>query len=88
MKLKLSLFFILLLTISANAQTSKIVSVTSAGTLSTLVDISERQLITDLVISGNLDARDFKFIRDEMPLTENINISEVSIKSYSGTGGT
>jgi len=45
-------------------------------------------LVTDLTVSGTIDARDFRFIRDELTHIENLNLSAVTIASYTGEGGT
>jgi hypothetical protein len=44
--------------------------------------------LTCLEISGTIDARDFKTMRDEMPLLSQIDISDATIAGYSGTQGT
>lgn len=41
-----------------------------------------------LTLTGTIDARDFKTMRDEMPLLEEINLSNISILSYTGDQGT
>ena len=44
--------------------TSKIVNETTAGTLSSYFTDEEKSSISSLTITGKMDARDFKFIRD------------------------
>ena len=88
MKRKLFIFLSLLFTVLCSAQTSKNVNVTNAGSLSTLINATEKQSITDIVVSGNIDTRDFRFMRDEMTVLANIDISNVTIQSYTGTDGT
>jgi len=66
----------------------KRISVNVAGTLSTLLTSSEKSSITSLTISGSIDARDFKTIRDNLPLLRLLDISSVTIPSYTGTQGT
>lgn len=51
------------------------------GTLSTLLDGGEAATIKDLTLFGNIDARDFSFIRSSMKLTR-LDISGVSISAY------
>ncbi|MGE5447310.1 MAG: leucine-rich repeat protein [Bacteroidales bacterium] len=57
----------------------------TAGKLSTLLTMNG---ITSLTITGEMDARDFKTIRDRMPLLTSIDLTEVHIKAYTGTEGT
>lgn len=45
-------------------------------------------LMKKLKLSGTIDARDFKTMRDNMPLLTDIDISEASISGYFGTAGT
>lgn len=68
-------------------QESAPVTVT-AGNLKNLFSSSERSSMTKLTVNGEIDARDFKIIRDEMPLLEEIDLSNVSICPYSGQEGT
>ena len=58
------------------------------GGLSSLVEISDRPAITSLTLTGSIDARDFKSMRDSFPALENVDISGVSIDSYKGVFGT
>jgi len=44
--------------------------------------------MTSLKLIGTIDARDFKTMRDDMPLLTEIDLSEVTILSYKGEGGT
>lgn len=60
----------------------------TAGGLSAALTSGEKNTITGLAITGTMDARDFKTLRDEMPLLEYVDLSGVSIVSYTGTEGT
>jgi len=60
----------------------------TAGGLSTLLTASELSTITDLALMGTMDARDFKTMRDNMPLLANLDLSAVNIVAYKGTAGT
>jgi hypothetical protein len=60
----------------------------SAGMLSSLFSKTEKDYITCLTLSGNIDARDFKTMRDSMPKLQNIDLSYVTIDSYTGSLGT
>lgn len=88
MKRKLLLFLAFFLVVLVSAQTSKIVHLTEAGTLSTQINATEKLVITNLIVSGNIDARDVKFMRDDMTLLATVDISAAYIQAYSGTEGT
>ncbi|WP_243346890.1 leucine-rich repeat domain-containing protein [Parabacteroides sp. FAFU027] len=85
-KLFLILCFVLLAAI-ANGAVSKSVNVTTVGTLNTLLTSTEKATVTDLTVTGTIDARDFKFMRDNMTMLTNLNISSINITSYSGDAG-
>jgi hypothetical protein len=81
-------------TISAVGIASQTITVTQYGsvvvTAGNLKDKLGGQLatITSLTLSGTIDARDFKTMRDEMPALTDIDLSGVTIVAYSGTEGT
>ena len=77
------LFYGLLL----QAQVVKNINI-AAGGLAAGLTPTEKATITDLTISGTIDARDFKTMRDEMPLLADVDISGTAIVAYSGTEGT
>jgi len=86
------LFFIglslsLSLSIILQAQVSETVTLSSPGTLGTAVQ-SYKNTVTNLTITGVLDARDFLILRDSMANLSFLDISNASIVSYSGSGGT
>jgi hypothetical protein len=60
----------------------------SAGGLSNALSLSMKKLVTNLTITGTIDARDFKTMRDSMPLLSTVDLSGVTIASYTGTLGT
>lgn len=60
----------------------------TAGGLLTALTTDELNSITTLIITGTIDARDFKTMRDKMPLLANIDLTGASIAAYSGTEGT
>lgn len=70
-----------------NAQVIKTINIT-AGKLSTILTPTELSTITNLTLTGTIDARDFKTMRDLMPELAEIDIREVTIAAYSGTEGT
>ncbi|HEY3372481.1 MAG TPA: leucine-rich repeat protein [Prolixibacteraceae bacterium] len=87
MKPMLLLFIGICLPILLSAQLSKTVEVT-AGNLKTVLTDSELSTLTNITLTGTMDARDFKTLRDEMPVLSVIDLSEVIVMAYSGTGGT
>ena len=62
-------------------------NVSTAGTLSTVLTANELATVTDLTLTGKIDARDFVTMCIDMPLLKNINLSGATINSYIGTGG-
>jgi uncharacterized protein (TIGR02145 family) len=68
-------------------QTPKTVSI-KAGGLSSVLTTNEKETITDLIVTGNMDARDFRIIRDSMPLLANLDLSEATVVAYVGSEGT
>jgi len=87
MKKLLTLLFLTLLASFINAQVSKTINVATEGTLSTLLTAAEKTTITDLTITGNIDARDFKCLLFEVSLLTALDLSGTNIKAYSGTEG-
>jgi len=88
MKKCLSLCLSLCLSILIQAQVSKDVTITTAGSLASVLTNSEKNSITNLTISGYIDARDFVTLRDYMPSLTNLDLSNVTISAYTGTEGT
>jgi hypothetical protein len=70
------------------AEVLKTVNVTTAGTLSENINSTEKSSITNLTVSGIMDARDFKYIRDALTALTSLNISAVEIAAYTGADGT
>ncbi|MEI6751604.1 MAG: leucine-rich repeat domain-containing protein [Paludibacter sp.] len=70
-----------------NAQTSRNLNLKVAGNLTTLLSELDKQEVTDLTITGEMDARDFATIRS-LNKIESINLKTVTIKEYVGKGGT
>ena len=48
----------------------------------------ELDITPTLTLTGTIDVRDFKTMRDDMPLLEEIDLSNVSILAHTGTDGT
>jgi len=65
----------------------KSLTVTAGGLLKSL-NSYEKSSLTSLKITGTLDARDFKIMRDSMPALSELDISATTIMAYSGTEGT
>lgn len=65
-------------------------NLSSAGTLSVLAEQAgiKTDTITKLKLTGSIDARDFKIIRDQMIALENLDISLTDIVYYKGIEGT
>ncbi len=89
-RMKTKLFIILFFfTLSAvSAQTSKNVNVTTAGTLSNYITTAECKSLTQLTVTGNIDARDFAFMRDKLEVLTDLDLSGSTIRAYQGTLGT
>ncbi|MEI7504335.1 MAG: leucine-rich repeat protein, partial [Paludibacter sp.] len=60
-------------------------SLTKAGTLSSY--INSPQTLTHLTLSGSIDARDIRFIRDSLRAVQLLDFTHTSIMSYYGYGG-
>jgi hypothetical protein len=78
----------LLTTTMGFAQVSEAVTLTSAGTLKDYAFTNPANTITDLTLTGNIDARDVRFMRDSMDVLANLNLSGASIAAYTGVFGT
>ncbi|MEI8084805.1 MAG: leucine-rich repeat domain-containing protein [Paludibacter sp.] len=87
---KLLFFLIIALSmhVSLQAQVTKTITDLTAGTLTNTLTTEEKATITDITVTGNMDARDVKCMRDEMPLLAVIDMSAVNIQAYSGNEGT
>lgn len=73
---------------STYAAVSKTINLSSAGTLSSLLTTTEKNTITDLTVTGNINAQDFKTMKQSMSALLTIDISNTTIMAYTGTGGT
>jgi hypothetical protein len=71
-----------------NAQVSKTVILSIAGSLSSALTTTELQTVTNLTLTGTIDARDFRTMRDKMPLLAMLDLSGVNIAAYNGSEGT
>lgn len=73
-------------TLKANFVRELHITLPQAGSLCD--SIYDSNSVSKLKISGNIDARDFKFMRDNMPISTVFDLSEAHITAYSGVDGT
>lgn len=88
MKKLLLFLFSLCFSFLAQAQVSKTVNLSSGGELYSTLSPTELATITNLTITGTIDARDFSIMRDNMPALNSIDLSGATIAAYTGIGGT
>ena len=65
----------------ATAAVLKTINVSTAGDLGTLLTSGELATVTDLTITGDINAADFATMRDNMPMLENLDISGATLAS-------
>jgi len=87
MKKIITLFFTLSLTLIGLAQVTKTINVIVPGTLEFQLTVNELANVSDLIITGTIDARDFVTMMDKMPKLTKVDISDVSISAYTGYDG-
>lgn len=88
MKRKISLLVFLSLGLMVSASGSVLKSVDLQGTrLSGGLTADEMSTVTDLTVTGTINAQDFKTMRDNMPELTTVNLSSATIEAYTGTGG-
>jgi len=78
------LLMILCLNLMLQALVLKTVNVTACG-LSSSITPTEKNTITNLTLTGTIDARDFKTLRDKMPELAYLDIKKATISAFSGT---
>jgi len=91
MKKKFLLFINIISSVMLFATAPTTIAVPSTGGgLSTAITSAGGDLntVTNLAVTGVLDARDFVTMRDKMPLLAVIDLSGTTIAAYSGAGGT
>jgi len=69
------------------AASPKIINITAGG-LAAALTTEEKNSLTTLTLTGTMDARDFRILRDAMPLLATLDISGVTVAAYSGNEGT
>jgi len=78
------LFFVLTVATFIHSQVTKTINVETAGSLSTILTEDEKSIITDLTVSGTIDARDIKCMRDQIANLTNIDLSTANIVAFEG----
>ena len=80
-RIPIILLFCFFLFITGQAQVSKTINVTTPATLSTLLTSTELSTVTNLTVTGDIDARDFEIIKIMISLSY-IDLSNCNIKEY------
>lgn len=88
MKKNLLLAGMLCISAIAFGQTTVDMATGNAGKLATKIAEADRATLTDLTIKGEINAVDFKLIRDQLPALTKLNIEETTIVAYIGGDGT
>jgi hypothetical protein len=88
MKKQLLIILSLCFSIIVQAQVLKTINVITAGSLNTLLTQKEDTSITNLTITGTIDARDFVTMRDSLTKLEMLDLNNVDIVAYKGKKGT
>lgn len=88
MKKNFLLLITLCIAVMLQAQVSKTIKVTTPGSLSTSLTATEKSTITSLIVTGAIDARDFKTMRDSLLALTVLDLRVVSIAAYIGNDGT
>jgi len=87
MKKTILTFFCFYFAALSFAQVYKTINLTAPGTLSMFLNATEQSTITNLTVTGEIDARDFVTM-DKMPLLQVLDIRDCIIIAYSGLGRT
>ncbi len=66
----------------------QVVTECESGMLSVLLSSQNAKATTKLTVSGEMDARDFRYLQDSFPVLDMLDIENVKINSYEGTQGT
>jgi len=77
---------IVCLAMMLQAQVSKTIN-TTAGNLSQGLTASEKSTVKNITVTGTIDARDFRYLRDSSAF-DSINLSTATIVAYTGSKGT
>lgn len=65
----------------------KTVNVGTPGTMSSNFTASEKTTVTNLIVTGTIDARDFRFMRDTLSALSVLDMSAANIAAYTGDNG-
>lgn len=87
MKKLLTIFIFVMLANLISSQVYKTINVTTAGKLSAFLTATENATVTDLTVTGIIDAVDFRYLLFQVPLLTVLDLSGVIIQPYYGTGG-
>lgn len=87
-RIKLFVCFSLFTALTFAQTVSKSVNVVTPGTLSTLLTSTETATVTNLTVTGNIDTRDFVYMRDKVTHLSVLDLSAARIKAYTGIDGT
>jgi uncharacterized protein (TIGR02145 family) len=60
----------------------------TAGSLNAALGDTEKSTLQRLALTGTMDARDFKVLRDQFPALVDLDLSEVTVAAYTGSEGT
>lgn len=66
----------------------KTVNVVTPGTMSSSFTAPEKTTVTNLIVTGTIDARDFRFMRDTLSALSVLDMSAANIAAYTGDNGT
>ena len=84
-------FYVILLSmflcVIGKAQVSKSIELSTAGTLTALLTEEEKSTITELIVTGNIDAQDIKCMRNEISHLSVLDLKEANILEYTGSNG-
>lgn len=84
----LSLAIMMINIIPLSAQLSKTFYIEKAGTLKSYFTEEEAMNVTHLTLTGKINAIDFRYLRDEFPSLEVLDLSHADIRMYTGKSGT
>ena len=85
-KVKLVSFCLLALNFTSWASEPVVIEVQTAGSLSSLIEESQKNQITDLTITGNLNGTDIRFIREMAGRDSDGNETEGTLKTLNLSG--
>lgn len=74
--------------ITTLAQPCKQIYIAEAGTLRSYLTEQEAHELKGLILTGNINALDFKVLRDEFDQLERLDLTNVTIRMYTGKSGT